>query len=199
MGYFWKMSIVHEIRYHFWYLQLGLESWNTNLSALWSKLPRQLTPLHSVHSPMILNYCVNSFRTQEIRMLNDACNISHLGVVHKLRWQDEMGRWYWKYQRYADRKGIPSQMSTGGRWKKKPRTWQSSLWTTPYWFNVVSMVQHNFKMTLITMSWKNFWKNILNSVRPKPIFWFRSDTEPFQRENLVTVGIGGVLPSLKGP
>ena len=26
-------------------LQLGLESWNTNHRALWSKLPRQLTPL----------------------------------------------------------------------------------------------------------------------------------------------------------
>ena len=29
-------------------LQLGLESLNTNHSALWSKLPRQLTPLHTL-------------------------------------------------------------------------------------------------------------------------------------------------------
>ena len=52
LGYFWKISIVYEIRYDFWYVvhswQLGLESLNTNHSPLWSKLPRQLTPLHTL-------------------------------------------------------------------------------------------------------------------------------------------------------
>ena len=24
------------------------------------------------------------------------------GAIYKLRWQDEVGKWYWKCQRYAD-------------------------------------------------------------------------------------------------
>ena len=48
-------------------------------------------------------------------------NILPLGCVHKLRWQEEVGRWYWKFtgmQIFHDfRKDISSQVSTrGGRW-----------------------------------------------------------------------------------
>ena len=39
--------------------------------------------------------------------------------IHKLRWQEEVGRWFWKHQHYScfhyNSKGIPSQMSTWGR------------------------------------------------------------------------------------
>ena len=44
-----------------------------------------------------------------------------------------MGRWYWKCQRYSDSSLKQSRLSTEGRMvvKKRPKTYQRSLWTTP--------------------------------------------------------------------
>ena len=57
--------------------------------------------------------------------------IIQLGVVHKLRLQDEVGRWsknstfcQHSYHRRCKRRGVGGQ--------KKPKSCQSSLWTTPY-------------------------------------------------------------------